>query len=131
MDDQRIWMKIYELEQYLNDIKTYLPESEDEFTSDPLHYYAIEHILQNSIECVLDICFMLIRFFGLPPPNDEESVLDTLKDKISSIETLKEMKQFRNVLVHKYGEVDTGKVYENASTVSMIFMHLWTKSNKY
>ena len=54
--------------------------------------------------------------FGLPPPNDEESVLDTLKDKISSIETLKEMKQFRNVLVHKYGEVDTGKVYENAST---------------
>jgi len=54
-------------------------------------------------------------------PSSEDELFNKLeKNKIISDKTcaiLKEMKGFRNILVHKYGEVDDELVFENISNL--------------
>jgi uncharacterized protein YutE (UPF0331/DUF86 family) len=118
MDRQRLLVKMGQLEQYMNELKEVVPEQEEKYLNSTLHKRAVERILQMSIETAIDICAILIQHLKLGPPNNEDNILDLLKDKIPSIEILKAMKRFRNVLVHKYGTIEDKIVYENASSRS-------------
>ena len=73
--------------------------------------------MQICIETVLDICNIILSDLKLGLPSDEEDVFDKLSEKkvISKklADILSEMKGFRNILVHKYGEVQDEKVFEN------------------
>jgi len=55
-------------------------------------------------------------------PEDEDALLDKLQKKnilsISLTKKLRSMKGFRNILVHKYGEVDDEISYENLEKLS-------------
>jgi uncharacterized protein YutE (UPF0331/DUF86 family) len=116
MDKRRIVSKIRELDSYLDELEAILPKSYEEYSKDSEKRRACERLLQISVECLIDICYILGSSLKIEIPSDEEDIISTLKNKkiISSslAELLIEMKGFRNILVHKYGVVDDEQVYE-------------------
>ena len=78
-----------------------------------------ERTLQLAIEICLDVSQLLVKELKLGLPTKEENVFDKLKDaKIISSRMhslLKGMKRFRNVLIHKYVEINDPIVYANAT----------------
>ncbi len=113
MDEERILSKIDSMDQYLKEIEDDMPSNLNEYQDNKRKY---ERLLHLSIEAVIDVCSLILKNEGLGAPNDEESILDKLADnKIINqdiAKNVKDMKAFRNVLVHRYGEVDDRKVYE-------------------
>lgn len=81
---------------------------------------ATERLLQLAIECIIDMCAILIKDLRLGPPTDEDSILDLLEVHSDGLQIapVREMKRFRNVLVHKYGGINDQLVYSVASTRS-------------
>ncbi len=122
MDKKRILAKIDELDGYLEELDSLKPIELEDYINSIKDKRTCERLLQISIESVLDICNILITELKLGLPADEEAVFDKLKDKkIITKEraiVLREMKGFRNVLVHKYGIVDNELVFENLEKIS-------------
>lgn len=114
MDNDRILSKISELEKYIGELNQILPGSEAEYITSTKNRRATERILQISIECILDICAIIVRELKVGPPSDEDDLLSLLSEKIPSIEKIKQMKSFRNLLVHQYGKIDNQLVYKIA-----------------
>lgn len=93
-------------------------ESEEDFASKPEAYYSTLHLLQLSIQCLIDSSFRLLSAMAARKPRDyrdlaevlyEEKVLDDSERKAFS-----EMIGFRNLLVHVYSKVSPGIVYRIA-----------------
>ena len=63
---------------------------------------------------------MLVKKLELGVPEDITDVLDRLaKNNIfpkDRIEGIRRMRGFRNILVHKYGEIDDKKAFENINS---------------
>lgn len=121
MDKKRILAKIDELGGYLEELDSLKPIELEDYINSIKDKRTCERLLQISIKSVLDICGILITELKLGLPADEEAVFDKLEDKgiitkdIAIL--LKEMKSFRNILVHKYGVVDNELVFENFSNL--------------
>lgn len=76
---------------------------------------AAKHSLQEAIEACLDIGSHIIAEKGFRRPEDYREIFRVLEensiiDNVLSIK-LQEMAQFRNLLVHRYGEIDIKRVY--------------------
>ena len=115
LDRERILVKLAELESYLKELQAIAPESFAEFQRVEKKR-ACERLLQISVEAVIDVCHLFVTGLRLGLPAEEDDIFEKLEraNIISSglKETLKEMKGFRNILVHEYGEVDDHIVYE-------------------
>jgi len=116
MDEKRILSKFKELENYLDELENIKPIDYEVYEKSIKDRRACERLLQISIESILDICNIIISGLKTGIPSDEDEVFDKLHSKkVISSEIkliLKEMKGFRNILVHKYGIVDNEKVFE-------------------
>ncbi len=114
MDEERILHKVDQLDQYLDELRSDLPDSFDAYQANKRKY---ERLLHLCIETVIDISALILKEEGLGAPSDEEHIIDKLVN--ANIlprpfgETLKDMKGFRNVLVHRYGDIDDRQVYEH------------------
>ena len=102
------------IESKLDLLETWLPDSVEDYTRDMKGQAAIERTIQVIIQAAIDISIQLIKFFNIEPPASELAVIDSLQGKLKSIEILREMKKFRNFLVHIYGRVNDNIVFENA-----------------
>ncbi len=116
LDKDRILAKIDEVGSYLKEIKSCLPSDFQDYMDSNEGRRACERLLQISIECVIDICSLLVKGLKLGAPSDEDDIVNKLeKEKIISknmSKTLKTMKGFRNILVHRYAEVDDELVFQ-------------------
>jgi len=116
LDEERILVKIDEMESYLEEIKEFIPKDFGEYTDSRESRRVCERLLQISIECVIDICSLLVKGLKLGAPSDEDDLFQKLKKKkaISGrmLDVLKGMKGFRNILVHRYAEVDDELVFK-------------------
>jgi uncharacterized protein YutE (UPF0331/DUF86 family) len=78
-------------------------------------------LLQISIECIIDICTLLVKELKLGLPSEEEDLFEKLEKEgiidLTMKNTLKRMKGFRNILVHRYAEVDDELVFENLDNI--------------
>ena len=116
MDKKRILTKIDELNVYLDELDEIKIRDFDEYAKSKKDKRACERLLQIAIETVLDICNIIVSELKLGLPSDEDDLFKKLENKkiitkkLSII--LKEMKGFRNILVHRYGETDDEKVFE-------------------
>jgi uncharacterized protein YutE (UPF0331/DUF86 family) len=112
---EKILGKIDELEGYLEELKKIKPKGFEEY-EEIEKKRACERLLQISVECVIDICNIIVSEKKLGTPVDEEDIIEKLvKAKIipkSLSEKIREMKGTRNILVHKYGYVDDKTIYE-------------------
>ncbi len=115
LDRERILAKIDVLDRYLKELREILPTSFGEYKKIEKRR-ASERLLQVSIECVIDICGMLVTGLRLGLPAEEDDLFEKLEQAglISSSrkQSLKKMRGFRNILVHEYGEVDDTIVYD-------------------
>ena len=115
LDRERILAKIDVLDRYLKELREILPASFGEYRKIEKRR-ASERLLQVSIECVIDICGMLVTGLRLGLPAEEDDLFEKLEQAgiISSSrkQSLKKMRGFRNILVHEYGEVDDTIVFD-------------------
>ena len=119
MDKERILGKISELDNYLRELSQIKPASFEEYRKvEKLR--SCERLLQLSIECLIDICNLFVSGLKLGPPAEEGDLFDKLaQNKIIPKETvllLKELRAFRNILIHEYAAVDDHIVYEKIKT---------------
>lgn len=116
VNKERILTKIKELQDYLKELKQIIPKTLEEYKASIEKKRACERLLHVSIECVLDVCDMIVEELDLGIPSDEEDILEKLKSAevipIEIVNKVKEMKRFRNVLVHRYGLVKDENVFE-------------------
>ena len=119
LDRDRILIKIDQLEGYLKELREILPA---DFTGYQKieRRRACERLLQVSIEAVIDICHLLVAGLRLGIAAEEDDLFEKLKGagiiSLETAEVLKEMKGFRNILVHEYTRIDDKIVYEIAKT---------------
>lgn len=76
---------------------------------------AAKHSLQESIEACLDIGSHIIAEKGFRRGDDYKDIFNVLEEEIiidtELSEKLQEMAKFRNLLVHRYGEIDTIRLF--------------------
>lgn len=117
LDRERILARLDDLDQYLGELRQIMPASFEEYKKVEKKR-ACERLLQISIECVIDVCALVVSGLSLGLPSEEDDLFERLEEArvISSCmkETLKRMKGFRNLLVHEYGRVDDEIVYDTA-----------------
>jgi len=115
LDRERLLAKIDVLEGYLKELREIMPASFEEYKKVEKRR-ACERLLQVSIECVIDICGLMVIGLRLGLPAEEDDLFDKLEQAgiitSSRKESLKKMKGFRNILVHEYGQVNDMIVYE-------------------
>ena len=119
LDRERILAKIDQLDAYVAEMKGIVPESFAEYQRVEKKR-ACERLLQVSIEVVIDICNLLVSGLRLGLPAEEEDLFRKLLnagivDK-EMRDSLREMRGFRNILVHEYAQVDDRLVYEAVKT---------------
>jgi uncharacterized protein YutE (UPF0331/DUF86 family) len=90
-------------------------QSYDSFSGSFRDIQAAKHSLQEAIEACLDIGSHIIAEQGFRRPEDYKEIFKVLEengiiDHVLS-EKLQEMAQFRNLLVHRYGQIDTRRIY--------------------
>jgi uncharacterized protein YutE (UPF0331/DUF86 family) len=115
LDKERVLSKIDELEGYLRELEQVKPADLEEYKKIEKKRSS-ERLLQLSIECMIDICALMVTGLRLGLPSEEDDLFERLEqaDIISPLmrETLRKMKAFRNILVHEYGRIDDQLVYE-------------------
>jgi uncharacterized protein YutE (UPF0331/DUF86 family) len=119
LDKERILGKIDELDGYLRELTQIVPENFEEY-QEIEKKRSCERLLQLCIECVIDICKLFVSGLRLGLPSEENDLFEKLKkhriisENMSSI--LKEMRGFRNILIHEYAAVDDKIVFETLKT---------------
>jgi uncharacterized protein YutE (UPF0331/DUF86 family) len=116
MREEIIRIKLKEIKDSLTKIKNNLPKTLEEFLDLGLIKDGIYKRVEFMIENVLDICKIINTDLNLGLPKKDVDIIENLmKHKIISKkmgEKIKEMKSFRNILVHVYGEIEDEIAYE-------------------
>jgi uncharacterized protein YutE (UPF0331/DUF86 family) len=116
LDKDRILVKMDELNGYLDELKQTAPAKLKFKEYQKIEKKrSCERLLQLSIEAVIDICKLFVSGMRLGLPAEENDLFDKMqKKKLLSKKmavTLKEMKGFRNILVHEYADIDDELVF--------------------
>ena len=108
--------KLQALEGYLQQLRKFRSYRYDEIEGDLEKIWAIEHGLQVSIQIIIDIGNHILASIGQNQISDYTDVLNKLgQNNVLPPEFAAEiqgMAGFRNVLVHRYAEVDLKRVYD-------------------
>jgi uncharacterized protein YutE (UPF0331/DUF86 family) len=111
--------KVDQLDGYITELKEIAPKSFAEYQKVEKRR-ACERLLQVSIEVIIDICNLLVSGLRLGLPAEEDDLFRKLVEAgiitKEMGETLREIKGFRNILVHQYAQVDDRIVYEAVNT---------------
>jgi uncharacterized protein YutE (UPF0331/DUF86 family) len=119
LDRERILAKLDELDGYLRELHAVVPATMEGYQHIEKRR-SCERLLQIAVECVIDVCNLLVAGLRLGLPAEEDDLFEKLAQagKISARmrETLKRMKGCRNILVHEYGRVEDELIFETIST---------------
>ena len=112
----KILEKLREMDTYLNELEKILPSEKKEYLQNLTKRRACEKTIELAIENVIDVISLIVSFNKLGPPQSEDSLIDLIsKNNLLSstlILKVKKMKGFRNILVHRYGDVDDKRVFK-------------------
>ena len=119
VDKKRLLSFLDSVETYVQELEEHLPPSLFEYNKNIEKQRFCERTLQLLIEVCIDIANLLVKELKLGLPEEEETVFEKIKEKdiISEemFEKLKEMKRFRNILIHRYRTIDNSIVYHHAA----------------
>ncbi len=115
--EKEIESKLTEIVDSISKVEDNLPGKYEDFAGLGLVKEGIYKKIEFAIESIIDICNIINSDLRLGSPETEDSILDNLEtnnifDK-KIIDLIREMKGFRNILVHKYGKVDERKAFVN------------------
>ncbi len=105
-----------EIERTVAFLRTLSGLSEAEFLADPRNFYSASYALLTAIEGTANVAAHLLTTSGQPAPRglaDGFRALETFGVPLGQelTERLVLMSRFRNLLVHRYWEVDYRRVY--------------------
>lgn len=107
--------RLDELDGYLRELREIAPTNFEEYQRIEKKR-ACERLLQIAVESVLDICSLIVAGLRLGLPAEEDDLFEKMEQAgiitTAMHETLKEMKGFRNILVHEYGRVDDRIIFD-------------------
>ena len=122
VDRERVLAKLDALHGYERELGLVLPASLNDYKASLEKRRATERLLQISVECVLDICGLLVAGLRLGLPAEEENLFDRLEQALvfspDLVRTLRAMRRFQNILVHEHGAVDDEIVFRLAFRLS-------------
>jgi len=128
---EMIRSKIDRIVDSVNFIEENLPSEFEDFDNRILKN-AIYKELEFAIENIIDICSIINSDLRLGSPETEDSIVEHLErrkilDK-AVLESIKEIKRFRNILIHKYGEIDDkmafGSIQDGLKDFSLIIKEI-------
>ena len=112
---KRILLKLDEMNKYMEELERFLPAEEEEYLENQQVKRACEKTIELAIEAAMSIVSIIVSHNKFGFPKDEDDLIAIVEKKmiVSSAlaATLKEMKGFRNILVHRYAEVDDARAY--------------------
>ena len=111
----RITDKLEEIEEYLGDLMEMVPKAFEEYSSDVKARAACERYFEKIVEASVDLAFLVLNYKDFEMPEDEESAFKVLADNKAIAPELSaqlsDFKGMRNIIAHKYGEIDDSRVY--------------------
>lgn len=117
-DRERALALVDVAERHATALEDVVPRVFSEYASDTRTRLATERALQVAIEALLDLGGLVVAERKLGLPTDESSVIDRLRASgqlaDAEAELLRELRRFRNVLVHRYGSLDDRLVFQHA-----------------
>ena len=120
LDRERLLAKIDHLDGYQRELRQILPATFADYHTNVEKRRACERLLQLIVECMLDMCALLVAGLRLGLPSEQDDLFEKLEQaKVLNPEltrVLRSMKGFRNILVHQYGGLDNALVYKVATT---------------
>lgn len=115
VDRERVLAKLDEMRGYVVELRTIAPATIDGYRRIETKR-ACERLLQIAVECVIDVCQLLVAGRRLGLPAEEDDLFDKLEAAgILTPETtqmVRRMRGCRNILVHEYGRVSDEIVFE-------------------
>lgn len=116
VDDERLLRRIQIIRENLAHLRTLRALSEGEFLSDFRNVESAKHLLQTSIEAVIDIGVSILANLKEPLPETHADVFEVLSRygivPAASAPIYRAMVGFRNRVVHLYDRVDDRRVFE-------------------
>jgi uncharacterized protein YutE (UPF0331/DUF86 family) len=118
LDIEKLKLRISEIKESIKEVRQYLAIPEEDFWKDHRNILSIEQLLLRAVEATGGICLHLVaRKLQKGVENiaqcfellGENNLIDKELTK-----NLVRMARFRNLLVHKYWEIDEKRVYEYA-----------------
>jgi uncharacterized protein YutE (UPF0331/DUF86 family) len=107
-----------EIRESVGKIRSYTALSDEEFFADERNIYTVSHLLLVSIEAVAVICNHLLARLAKKAPANYGECFEGLRELGILDEALTRrligMARFRNILVHRYGDVDPQRVLRYA-----------------
>lgn len=118
LDIKKLKRQIEEIEGSIAEIRKYVKVSEDDFWKDRRNVLAVEQLLLRIIEACGSICLHIIAKKLRKGADNIAQCFDILyENKLIKPELSKKlikMARFRNILIHRYWEIDEKKIYEYA-----------------
>ena len=109
--------KIEQILESLNFIEETMPADFKGFKDSKIIRNALYKEVEFALENILDICSIINADLMLGMPEVEDDIIANLKAKKifdkKIIDKIREMKKFRNILIHKYGKIDDKKAFED------------------
>jgi uncharacterized protein YutE (UPF0331/DUF86 family) len=119
LDRERILAKLDEMDGYLRELESIVPRSIEEYRQTEKRR-ACERLLQISVECVIDVCNLLVVGLRLGLPAEEDDLFEKLEGagviSAGTRDIVRRMKGCRNILVHEYGRVLDEIIFEAVTT---------------
>jgi uncharacterized protein YutE (UPF0331/DUF86 family) len=117
--------KLFRLSEYTKFIEDIIKHPDKEIVSNLSFYYSLEHILQLSIQVILDIGTHILAEEFNDNPKTYVEVIDALGQR-GVIEkefaiSQKEMAKFRNKLIHDYDSINKEKTIIYARSAPEVF----------
>ncbi len=113
---EKISRKCIQMDDYLGTLSQIAKVPEEDFFKDRILIGSAKYYLQVSIECCLDIANHIIAAERYRAPRDYADSFAILEEEgffqKELGRNLRQMTKFRNRLVHLYGEINDGYVYE-------------------
>lgn len=117
LDSEGVQKRLDKLDEYSHILRELQAADREQFVSDYRLYGLAERYLHLSIECLLDICNMLVSGLGLRKPERYQEAVNILAEaEVLSPglgHRLAGVAGFRNILVHEYLDIDRGLVYQS------------------
>jgi len=114
---EKILLKLENMKKYVDFLKSYKGITKEKLSQDYVLRSAIERNFQLALESVLDIGEIIISMKDLEKPEEYKDIIEVLgKENILPMDFAERFAPaagFRNILVHKYTEVDIDELYEH------------------
>ena len=115
-DEDVIVDKLRYINRYTDDLKQMRGMSKEEYVEDMVTQRAVERTLMNLVQACIDLAQHIRSAKGLSPTGTARQEMQVLGNaEILSRETQEKMEEaigFRNILAHRYGDIDHEVVFD-------------------